>query len=161
MENLEDRSRSGTTLHSLSSCEIGSDNVDVVCTYGKISVWFGRQTPDLVVGQTLIAISKVEKSAVYEIELVCDFDSITNYESNGYVLVSYAKADNGYRAMFNVPFHNNKALFHLAENIIKELKTDDVILDIYWNGDDSDISKLSDEFRKIEGWDIKEVIYKE
>ncbi|WP_440952979.1 hypothetical protein [Methanococcoides sp. FTZ1] len=161
MENLEDRARTGSSLHSLSSCEMGSENVDVICTYGKISVCFGRQTPDLVVGQTLIAISKVDKSAVYEIELICDFDSITDYESNGYVLVSYARADHGYRAMFNVPFHSNKALFHLAENIIQELRTDDVVLDIYWNGDDSDISKLSDEFKKIEGWDIKEIIYKE
>ncbi|WP_135610457.1 hypothetical protein [Methanococcoides sp. AM1] len=161
MENSYDRSRTNVPVHSLSSYEMGSDDVNVVCTYGKISVWFGRQTPDVVVGQTLIAISKVDKSAVYETELICDFDSITNYESNGYVLVSYAKANNGYRAMFNVPFHSNKALFHLAENIIKELKTDDASLDIYWNGDDSDITKLSDEFKKIEGWNIKEIIYKD
>jgi hypothetical protein len=161
MKNSYDRSRTNVPVHSLSSYEMGSDDVNVVCTYGKISVWFGRQTPDVVVGQTLIAISKVDKSAVYETELICDFDSITNYESNGYVLVSYAKADNGYRAMFNVPFHSNKALFHLAENIIEELKTGDANLDIYWNGDDSDITKLSDEFRKIKGWSIKEIIYKE
>ncbi|WP_445474341.1 hypothetical protein ACT9XH_08105 [Methanococcoides methylutens] len=161
MENSYDRSRTKAPVHSLSSYSMGSDDVNVVCTYGKISVWFGRQTPDVVVGQTLIAISKVDKSAVYETEFICDFDSITNYESNGYVLVSYAKADHGYRAMFNVPFHSNKALFHLAENIIEELKTDDVNLDIYWNGDDSDITKLSDEFRKIEGWNIKEIIYKD
>jgi len=80
---------------SLSSFEMGRDDVNVVCTYGKISIWFGRQVPDIVIGQMLLGIARIDQSAVHELEVVCDFDEITDYESNGYVLVSYARSKMG------------------------------------------------------------------
>ncbi|MBP1909650.1 hypothetical protein [Methanolobus bombayensis] len=146
---------------SLSSFEMGRDDVNVVCTYGKISIWFGRQVPDIVIGQILLGISKIDKAAIHELEIICDFDEIMEYESNGYILVSYAKSKEGYRTTFNVPFSSKKALFHLAGSITEELKEKDTILDCYWTGDDSDIMRLYEELNNIEGWKLKSINYKE
>ncbi len=147
--------------HSLSSFEMGRDDIHVVCTYGKISIWFGRQIPDVVVGEVLLGISKIDQSAVHELEVVCDFEDITDYESNGYVLVAYARADNGYRATFNIPFSSKKALFRLAGSICEELKDNDTVLDCYWTGNDFDIIRLYNELDRIKGWSLKNVNYKD
>ena len=48
---------------SLGSFEMGRNDVDVVCTYVKIAVWFGRKVPDYIIAQVLIGISKVDPSA--------------------------------------------------------------------------------------------------
>lgn len=146
---------------SLSSFEMGRDDVDVVCTYGKISIWFGRQVPDIVIGQILLGISNIDNSAVHELEMICDFDEIMEYESHGYVLVSYAKSKDGYRTSFNVPFSSKKALFHLAGSITEELKDKDTILDCYWTGDDSDIMRLYEGLSNIDGWRLKSINYKD
>ncbi|TQD28343.1 hypothetical protein [Methanolobus vulcani] len=146
---------------SLSSFEMGRDDVNVVCTYGKISIWFGRQAPDIVIGKVLLGISNIDHSAVHELELICDFDEIMEYESHGYVLVSYAKSKGGYRTTFNVPFSSKKALFHLAGSITEELKDKDTVLDCYWTGDDSDIMRLYEELSNIEGWKLKSINYKD
>ncbi|WP_406660420.1 hypothetical protein V7O66_11300 [Methanolobus sp. ZRKC3] len=161
MSSKESKEPLISPYHSLSSFEMGRDDVHVTCTYGKISIWFGRQVPDVVVGEVLLGISKIDKSAVHELEVVCDFEEITDYESSGYVLVAYARADKGYRATFHVPFYSKKALFLLAGSITKELKDNDMMLDCYWTGDDSDIMKLYDEFSSIQDWDIKNVNYKD
>ncbi|SFM69893.1 hypothetical protein [Methanolobus profundi] len=146
---------------SLSSFEMGRDDVNVVCTYGKISVWFGRQVPDVVVGQILLGISNIDNSAVHELELICDFDDIMEYESNGYVLVSYARSSSGYRTTFNIPFSSKKALFRLAGSITEDLKDKDTVLDCYWTGDDSDIMRLYEELSNIDGWGLKSINYKD
>ncbi len=146
---------------SLSSFEMGRDDVNVVCTYGKISIWFGRQVPDVVIGQILLGIANIDSSAVHELELVCDFDDIMEYESHGYVLVSYAKSKDGYRTTFHVPFSSKKALFYLAGSVTEELKDKDTVLDCYWTGDDADIMLLYEELSNIDGWKLKSINYKE
>lgn len=145
---------------SLSSFEMGRDDVNVLCTHGKVTIWFGRQVPDVVIGQVLIAISSVDASSVHEYDIVCPFEEITDYESQGYVLVSYAKTDNGYRTTFNIPFSSKTALFHLAGSISKELKNKNINIDIYWTGDDADIVLLYDKLRNIDGWNLKQAKYK-
>ncbi len=149
------------TNRPLSHYEMGTDDVNVFCTYGKINVWFGRKTPEAVIGKLLLEISNMDKSALHETEMICDFETITAYESHGYVLISYAKAREGYRVIFNVPFHNKKALLHLARAVLNKLTTDDTSLDIYWDGNDSRITQLSDELSNIPGWKVKNVVYKE
>jgi hypothetical protein len=161
MEDIETLGKFVPAAQPLSSFEMGRDDVNVVCTYGKISVWFGRQTPEVVVGKILIGISTIDRSAIHEVDIVCPFDKITYYESHGYTLVSYAKRDGGYRATFQISFNNKKALFHLAEYILEKLKTRDMDIDIYWSGDDSDIIKLAEQLEDISGWNVKEVNYKE
>ncbi len=144
-----------------SSLEMGRDDVNVVCTYGKISIWFGRQVPDIIIGQILLGIASIDKSAVHELETICDFEDIMGYESHGYILVSYVRSSNGYRASFNVPFSSKKALFHLAGSITEELKDKDTVLDCYWTGDNSDIMRLYQELCNIGGWKLKVINYKD
>ncbi|MBW6470555.1 MAG: hypothetical protein K0A90_04955 [Methanosarcinaceae archaeon] len=145
---------------SISSFEMGRDDVNVLCTRGKVTVWFGRQVPDYVIGQILIGISSADASSVYEFDIICPFEEISDYESHGYVLVSYAKTDNGYRTTLNVPFSSKIALFHLSEVISKELKNKNVKIDIYWTGNDADIVLLYDELSNIDGWKLKQIKYK-
>ncbi|KXS44046.1 hypothetical protein HWN40_00625 [Methanolobus zinderi] len=146
---------------SLSSFEMGRDDVNVVCTYGKISIWFGRQVPDVVIGQIFLGIAKIDQAAVHELDIICDFDEITEFESNGYVLVSYARSKEGYRTTFHVPFSSKKALFNLAGSVTRELKNENTVVDCYWTGDDSDIMRLYEELSNIEDWKIKNIHYKE
>ncbi len=146
---------------SLSSFEMGRDDVNVLCTHGKVTLWFGRRVPDVIIGQILLDISNVDASSVHEYDIVCPFEEIAEYESHGYVLVSYAKTDNGYRATFNVPFSSKTALFHFAETISKELKNKNVNIDIYWTGNDADIVLLYDKLSNIDGWNLKQVKYKD
>ena len=89
---------------SLSSFEMGRNDVNIVCTYGKIAVWFGRKVPDYIIAQILIGISKIDQSAIHEFETICNFDDITEYESKGYILVSYGKTAGGYRVNYSIPF---------------------------------------------------------
>lgn len=146
---------------SLSSFAMGQDDVNVLCTHGKIKIWFGRQVSDVVIGQVLIGISIVDASSVHEYDIVCPFEEITDYESHEYVLVSYARTNDGYRATFNVPFSSKTALFHLAESISKNLKNKNINIDIYWIGDDTDIILLYNKLSNIDGWKIKQVKYKD
>jgi hypothetical protein len=146
---------------SLGSFEMGRNDVDVVCTYGKIAVWFGRKVPDYIIAQVLIGISKIDPSTVHEFEIICDFDEITEYESKGYILVSYGKTAGGYRVNYSIPFSNKKALFHLSRFVLEELQKGEVRKDFYWNVSDCDIQRLYREFRNnIESWELKAINYK-
>ncbi len=152
---------SNTANRPLSHYEMGTDDVNIICTYGKINIWFGRKTPESVIGKVILEISNIDKSALHEIEMVCNFEKITEYESHGYVLISYAKTSQGYRVIFNVPFHNKSALLHMARDTLQKLTNDDISLDIYWNGNDSNIIQLADELKTIPDWKVKNVVYKE
>jgi hypothetical protein len=145
----------------LCTMEMGRDDVNVVCSYGKISVWFGRTVPATVIWKVLTCISNVDKLAVHEKEITCSFDDITLYESYGFVLISYAKFKRGYRATFNVPFLSNNALIYLADSIFKELREKNVLIDIYWTGDYANIMRLYQELCNIEEWKLKNITYKD
>ena len=146
---------------SLSSFEMGRSDINVVCTYGKIAVWFGRKVPDYIIAQVLLGISKIDQATVHEFEIICNFDEITEYESKGYTLVSYGKATGGYRVNYSIPFSNRKALFHLSKFILEEIQKGEVRKDFYWNGSDCDIQRLYYEFtNNIENWELKAINYK-
>ncbi|WP_214043856.1 hypothetical protein [Methanomethylovorans sp.] len=145
----------------LCTMEMGRDDVNVVCSHGKISVWFGRTVPATLIWKVLTCISNVDKLAVHEKEITCCFDDITLYEGYGFVLISYAKFEGGYRATFNVPFLNNKALIYLADSIFKELKEKNVLIDIYWTGGYANIIRLHRELSIIEQWKLKNITYKD
>jgi hypothetical protein len=146
---------------SLCTMEMGRDDINVVCSYGKISVWFGRTAPGTVIWKVLTCISNVDKLAVHEKEIICSFEDITVYESYGYVLISYARFEGVYRATFNVPFLSNQALIYLADSIFKELKETNVLIDIYWAGDYANIMRLYQELCNIEEWKLKNITYKD
>lgn len=146
-------------LYSL--VEMGNDHVKLTCTHGKITLWFGRKaTPDLV-GRVLIGISRVDTSARHELELLCKFNEIEQFEGQGYVLVSYAKRGDKYRTMFMVPFSQSKALRFLAESILEELIESDVRKGILWDGNATLLHLLNEELSDIEGWTFKVIEQRE
>jgi hypothetical protein len=160
-QKTQDMEAKISSPQSLSSFEMGRNDVNIVCTYGKIAVWFGRKVPDYIIAQVLIGISKIDQSAVYEFETICNFDDITEYESKGYILVSYGKTAGGYRVNYSIPFSNKKALFHMSKFVLEELKKGDVRQDFYWNGSDCDIQRLYQELKNnIENWELKCINYK-
>ncbi|MCD4703898.1 MAG: hypothetical protein K8R64_06350 [Methanosarcinaceae archaeon] len=162
MQTIDREQKNTPSRQAISSFEMGRDDVNILCTYGKISVWFGQHTPDVIIGYVLIDISNIDKSAVHETDIICDFEEITDYEKQGYTLVTYARYMDAYRATFHIPFHNKKALFHLAESITVALESgEDVNVDVYWNGDDADITRLSSQLNKIDDWKIRNITYKE
>ncbi len=161
MEPTDNSEITISSAQSLCAIEMGRDDVNVVCSYGKISVWFGRTAPGRVIWKVLTCISNVDKLAIHEKEIICSFDDITVYESYGYVLISYARSKGGYRATFNIPFLSNQALIYLADSIFKELKEKNVLIDIYWAGDYPNIVRLYQELCNIEEWKLKNITYKD
>lgn len=145
----------------ISNIEMGRDDINILCTYGKISIWFGRTVADKLIWKILRSISIVDKLAIHEKEVICTFDDITSYENQGYILISYAKIDSKYRATFNIPFVNKNTLVYFADSIAKQLKDKNVSIDVYWTGNDIDIMKLYQELKSIDGWKIKNINYRE
>lgn len=144
----------------ISLVEMGRDDVTVSCTYGKIIMWFGRQASETTIWKVIFGISKIDSSVNHEQELICDFDTISEYENMGYILTSYAKTRGGYRVIFNVPFSKKFALAEFVESITDELKEKDVRKTLHWNGSPDRIVMIYNELKKLERWKIKHLVYK-
>ena len=94
-------------------------------------------------------------------EIICDFNAISEYENKGYVLTSYAKTKNGYRTTYNLPFSKKQALAHFVESIVNQLKETDVKKTLHWDGNPATMILMYNELRKLDGWKIKRIIYKD
>ncbi len=140
--------------------EMGRDDVTVSCTQGKITLWFGRQVSESIIRHVLFGISNVDSSIGYELEIVCDFNTISEYESMGYKLISYAKTRGGYRAIFNLPFSKRFALAHFASSIFNQLKERDVRKILHWDGSFDMVILVHGELKKLDDWVIKRIEYK-
>ena len=75
----------------LYAVKMGNGDSSLICTYGKIKVWFGRKASKGLVKDILFGISKVDSCIEFEFETICGFDTIQHYENVGFTLVSYAK----------------------------------------------------------------------
>ena len=141
--------------------EIGRDDVTVSLTPGKIILWFGRQVSESLIRDVIFRISLIDSSVNHEQEVICDFSAIQEYESMGYVLTSYARTKGGYRAIFNVPFSKKSALLHFVKSIVNQLKEKDVRKTLFWDGSIDRIILISNELKKLDGWELKRIEYKE
>ncbi len=141
--------------------EMGRDDVTVSCTQGKITLWFGRQVAEASIRQVIFGISNVDSSVVHEQEIICDFKAIPEYESMGYTLISYSKTKGGYRTILNLPFSKKFALDHFVRSIASQLKEKDVKKTLHWDGSPGRISLIYDELKKLGGWEMKRIEYKE
>ncbi|MDI6888241.1 MAG: hypothetical protein QMC78_00890 [Methanocellales archaeon] len=144
----------------VSSIEMGTDDITMTCTQGKIAIWFGKKTPENLIKHILTGISNVDSSVTHEMEVICDFNDIEKYEGKEYILVSYAKTRGGYRAIFNIPFSKREALDHLADAILEQLQQRPVHKDLFWNSGAAKIMLLFDELSDIDGWRIKKVDFR-
>ncbi|MCZ7372445.1 MAG: hypothetical protein O8C60_02110 [Candidatus Methanoperedens sp.] len=141
--------------------EMGRDDVTVSCTQGKIMLWFGRQVTVPIIRQVVFGISNVDSSVVHEHEVICDFKTISEYESMGYTLISYSKTKGGYRTILNLPFSKKFALDHFVSSIAGQLKERDVKKTLHWDGGPDRIILIYNELKKLEGWGMKRIEYKE
>ncbi|MCZ7356973.1 MAG: hypothetical protein O8C66_16040 [Candidatus Methanoperedens sp.] len=149
-----------TDERDVTAIEMGRDDVIVSCTQGKIMIWFGRQATEQVIRQVIFGISNADSSVNHEQEVICSFSAIADYENIGYVLTSYAKTRNGYRAIFNIPFSKKFALVHFVKSIEDQLKQKDVRKTFHWDGSKGRILQIYNELKKLEGWEIKRIDYK-
>ena len=149
-----------TDARDITILELGRDDVTVSLTPGKIILWFGRQVNESLIQQVVFGISGIDSSLNHEQEVICDFNTISEYENMGYVLTSYAKTKGGYRVIFNVPFSKKYALAHFVKSIVKQLREKDVRKTLHWDGSIDRMILIYNELKKLEGWEIKNIEYK-
>ncbi|MDD4163493.1 MAG: hypothetical protein PHW87_13540, partial [Methanothrix sp.] len=82
------------------SIEVSGSAVSIVLTQGAINIWFGRKFDNSLIAKILLIISKVDGTAEHEKEVLCRFEEISEFENNGYILTSYARKKEKYRAIF-------------------------------------------------------------
>ncbi len=144
----------------ISLVEMGCDDMNVSCTQGKINLWFGRQMREQLIRNVIFAISNVDSSISHELEVVCNFNTISTYESVGYILISYSKTKGGYRAVFKLLFSKKFALDHFVKSIIDQLKEKGVKLTLHWDGSPDMIIHVYHELKELNDMKIRRIEYK-
>jgi hypothetical protein len=148
-------------MQDITMVEVGRDDVNVSLTPGKIILWFGRQVSESLIRQVIFEISSIDSSLNHEQEVICDFNAISEYESRGYVLTSYAKTKGGYRVIFNIPFSKKIALANFVKSIASQLREKDVKKTLHWDGGLDRMLRIYNRLKKLDGWETKRIEYKE
>jgi hypothetical protein len=143
------------------SVEMSGPSISILLTQGAINIWFGRNLDRALIAKTLFIISKVDPSTEHEREVICDFQKISEFESNGYILTSYARRNDKYRAIFVVPFSNSRALDKFIESIFEEVEREGVRFTLYWNGGRARMNTVRDELSRLDCFSLLDVTYKE
>jgi hypothetical protein len=123
--------------------------VSIVLTQGAINIWFGRKLDKSLIAKILLIISKIDGTAEHEKEVLCPFEKISEFENNGYILTSYARKKEMYRAIFVVPFSNSRALEMFMESISQETEKEDVKITLYWRGGRIRMNLIKDELSRL------------
>jgi hypothetical protein len=127
----------------------------ITCTTGKISVSMRQGIDRDVLALILLSLSKVDSTMVYEYETLCQYGDINGFRQDDYIVISYSKAGDGYKTIFNVPFSRKKALRRLAMGMIDRLKSLDVDLSILWDGNTAKIDQLYEELGSGSQWKLQ------
>lgn len=149
-----------TDGREISLVEMGGEDINVLCSQGKINIWFGRQVSETLVHKVIFGISNVDPSVSHELEVICNFENISAYESTGYTLISYSKTKGGYRTALKLSFSKKLALDHFVRSIIDQLKEKGVKLTLHWDGSPDMMIHLYYELKKNDEMKIKRIEYK-
>jgi hypothetical protein len=149
------------TRNELVSLEMSGATASVILAQGSINVWFGRNIDRVLVQKILIIISKVDSTTEHEKELMCRFEEISEFESNGYILTSYSRKGERYRAIFVVPFSNQRAMDRFADSISDELGHEDVSITLYWRGGRARMNILREELERLKCFDFVNAVRRE
>ena len=141
--------------------EMSGPYASVTLTQGSINIWFGRNADKAMIAKILLTISKIDSSTEHEREVICDFQKISEFESNGYILTSYARKDNKYRAIFVVPFSNARALDMFIESISGEIEQKDIKITLYWSGEKARMGTAREELGRLGCFSMLNITYKE
>jgi hypothetical protein len=143
------------------SIEVSGPAVSIVLTQGAINIWFGKKFDKSIIAKILLIISRVDATAEHEKEVSCPFEKISEFENNGYILTSYARKKEKYRAIFVVPFSNSRALEMFMQSISQETEKEDVKITLYWRGGRIRMNLIKEELSKLNCFGTLNVIYKE
>ncbi len=143
------------------SIEISGSSVSILLTQGSINIWFGKKFDKLLLSRILLMISKVDSTTEHEKEVLCRFEEISEFESNGYILTSYARKKDKYRAIFVVPFSNSRALERFMESVSTETENEDVKITLYWRGGRVRMNIMKEELSTLGCFSILNVIYRD
>jgi len=143
------------------SIEVSGPAVSIVLTQGAINIWFGKKFDKSIIAKILLIISKVDGTAEHEKEVLCPFEKISEFENNGYILTSYARKKEKYRAIFVVPFSNSRALEMFMESISQETEKEDVKITLYWRGGRIRMNLIKEELSRLNCFGTLNVIYKD
>jgi hypothetical protein len=145
----------------LVSLEMSGASASVMLYQGSMNIWFGRNVDKSTISRVLIIISKIDSTTEHQKEIFCKFEEISEFENNGYVLTSYARKGDKYRAIFVVPFSNSRALELFSQSISKELEQGEVRLTLYWRGGSARMNLMSQELSRLNCFDAPNATYKE
>jgi hypothetical protein len=143
------------------SIEVSGCAVSIVLTQGAINIWFGRKLEKSLIAQILLIISKIDGTAEHEKEVLCRFEEISEFENNGYILTSYARKKDKYRAIFVVPFSNTRALEMFMESISQETEKEDIKITLYWKGGRIRMNLIKDELSRLNCFGTLNTVYKD
>ncbi|MDD1735995.1 MAG: hypothetical protein LUQ21_00840 [Methanothrix sp.] len=143
------------------SIEVSGSAVSIVLTQGAINIWFGRKLDKSLIAKILLIISKIDGTAEHEKEVLCRFEEISEFENNGYILTSYARKKEKYRAIFVVPFSNSRALEMFMQSISEETEKEDVKITLYWRGGRIRMNLIKEELSRLNCFGILNVVYKD
>lgn len=153
-------SSSGNRLEPV-SIEASGSAVSIVITQGAINIWFGRKLDNSLIAKILLTISKVDATTEHEKEVLCPFDEISKFENNGYILTSYSRKKEKYRAIFVVPFSNSRALDMFMQSISQEMEKEDVKITLYWRGGRIRMNFIKEELSRLNCFGAVNVVYKD
>ncbi|HOV81962.1 MAG TPA: hypothetical protein PLN19_04895 [Methanothrix sp.] len=143
------------------SIEMSGNSASVLLTQGAINIWFGKKIDKSLLLQIFLVISRIDCTAEHEKEVFCPFEEISEYENNGYILTSYSRKDENYRAIFVVPFSNSRALERFMESVIKETEREDVKITLYWRGGRVRMNLMKEELSRLGCFGVINVVYRE
>jgi len=145
----------------LLSLEISGAAAIITLTQGAINIWLGRNLDHLLLTRILNVISRVDPAAEHEREVYCPFDEISDFEGNGYILTSYARKGDRYRAIFVVPLSRESALERFVLSIVEELQREDVRISLRWRGGFARMRDLCQELQRLNYFTLYNPIYRE
>lgn len=131
------------------SVEVSGASATINISLGTINVWFGRHMDPLYVARIMRLISRVDVAAEHEREVLCSFDRISEFEADGYIVISYARKGDVYRVIFVIPFSKERALDRFIDYLLDEMRHGDVRVSIRWRGGFSRIKFLLKELSKL------------
>ena len=143
------------------SIEVSGPAVSIVLTQGAINIWFGKKFDKSAIAKILLIISRVDGTAEHQKEVFCPFEKISEFENNGYILTSYARKKENYRAIFVVPFSNGRALEMFVQSISQETEKEDVKITLYWRGGRVRMNLIKEELSRLNCFGTLNVIYKD
>ncbi|HOT07675.1 MAG: hypothetical protein A4E45_01953 [Methanosaeta sp. PtaB.Bin039] len=145
----------------LIALEVSGASASIFITHGTVNLWFGRSADHNLVAMVLKVIARVDSAAEHEKVITCLFEEIGQLEGNGYILTSYSRQGDRYRAIFVVPFSKERALNLFVDNVVEELGQGDLHLSLRWRGGSARMRALSRELERVKYFTTFQPTYKE